>query len=334
MELSLFDRAINYFRKRIIRKLRKSSIYPKLYKSFWHFYFSNKKTNVSESHYFSSIPNPSAGIGHQLANWNAGYWFSKYFNLKFAHIPFTPISWDNFLGFGENETKVAELVERGFKKVKLPLFDENNQAEVELIEKIIHSYSFPKIIFITEQDQFYKDQFGVMEIIKEKFHKSIARQKDHFYYSKDNFNIAVHIRRGDIVSGQLSNENHQMRWQNNTYYENILVTILTELPTSKPKSIYIFSQGNPTDYSEFQKFQNIHLCLDMDPEESFLHMVYADILITSKSSFSYKPALLNNGLKICPREFWHSYPQSEDWIIAEEDGVLSITEMKKLTSFL
>jgi len=43
-------------------------------------------------------------------------------------------------------------------------------------------------------------------------------------------------------------------------------------------------------------------------------------LITSKSSFSYKAALLNNGLKICPKNFWHGYPSTNDFILVEEDG--------------
>ena len=43
--------------------------------------------------------------------------------------------------------------------------------------------------------------------------------------------------------------------------------------------------------------------------------------ITSKSSFSYKPALLNkNGIKVCPRNFWHGYPDTKDWIMCDNDG--------------
>jgi hypothetical protein len=61
----------------------------------------------------------------------------------------------------------------------------------------------------------------------------------------------------------------------------------------------------------------------MSANESFLHMVHADCLITSKSSFSYKPALLSNGIKICPKKFWHGYPNSSDWILVDENGNFS-----------
>ena len=58
----------------------------------------------------------------------------------------------------------------------------------------------------------------------------------------------------------------------------------------------------------------------MDAIDSFMHMVYADLLITSKRPFSYKPALLNRGVKVCPENFWHGYPDSEYWIMVDNDG--------------
>ena len=48
-------------------------------------------------------------------------------------------------------------------------------------------------------------------------------------------------------------------------------------------------------------------------------MVYADCLITSKSSFSYKPALLSDGIKISPINFWHGYPKTSDWLLASDE---------------
>lgn len=66
----------------------------------------------------------------------------------------------------------------------------------------------------------------------------------------------------------------------------------------------------------------------MNAKDSFLHIVYADVLITSKSSFSYKPALINRGLKICPENFWHGYPKSDDFVLTDEEG--RFTPSKKI----
>jgi len=72
----------------------------------------------------------------------------------------------------------------------------------------------------------------------------------------------------------------------------------------------------------------------MNAQDSFLHLVYADLLITSKSSFSYKPALLNNGIKICPKNFWHGYPNNKKWILCDNNGNFDISSLKQAFSDL
>ena len=294
-----------------------------LYFSYWKSILNKKVSESSHKNYYSARPNQGAGIGHQIANWIAGYWFAKKFDLQFAHSPFSTKTWDTFLGFGLAEVKVSDLLTSGYKKVKLPLFDENNLVELELQKRIIESYSNRKIVFIAEQDQSYKDQFGVINKIKSSFFNSPSRINDSLIYVKENYNIAVHIRRGDIV-GAVKNKdsNLSIRWISNEYFINVLQNVIKKISVSKPFHIYIYSEGVISDFSEFSRFPNIHFCLDMDSEDSFLHLVYADLLITSKSSFSYKPALLSNGIKVCPVNFWHGYPTDNNWILADDEGNL------------
>ncbi len=325
---------LNKVKKRIWYKLisfsRKKPYYPFLYKSYWNFLFNKVESTNNSINYYTAIPNPGAGIGHQIANWVAGYWFAKQFGLSFAHIPFSSIEWDLFLGFGENEINVNDLViKNGYKKVLLPLFNENNENEIELIKKIINSYQSQKVVFIAEQDQFYRNQIGNMEDLKRKFYYAKSRKYDELIFSKECFNIALHIRRGDIsVVQQNNNPNLLMRWQDNDYFVNVLKNVKNQIETIKPIKIYLFSQGHQNEFIEFEKFGAIEYCLDMDPKASFLHMVYADLLITSKSSFSYKPALLSNGIKIVPNNFWHGYPNSEKWILADENGNFNYSQLK------
>ncbi|WP_034919515.1 hypothetical protein [Gillisia sp. CAL575] len=313
--------------QKTIRLFRKNKLDIFIYRSFWHKKISNyiRIVKGNNDNYFSAVPNPGAGIGHQMANWIAGYWFARFFGLKFAHIPFSSTKWEDFLGFGENEITVKQLVKKqGYKKVLLPLFDETSAKEIEVIEKIITSYKGRKVVFIAEQDQFYRAQHGVIDDLQRKFYSSSSRQNDNLIYSKNEFNVAIHVRRGDIVIGQENqNPNLLMRFQDNAYFEKVLMKVLNNIETEKPVKIYLFSQGEKKDFSEFQKFRNLKFCLDMTAVDSFLHMVYADLLITSKSSFSYKPALLNKGIKVCPRNFWHGYPKGKDWILADDDGTIT-----------
>jgi len=310
----------------IVSNSRNKNFYSKLYKSYWHYICNKKISNIDYSNYYLAIPNPGAGIGHQMANWIAGYWFARQFGLQFAHSPFSKANWDSFLGFGEGEKKIEELVSIGYYKVRLPLFDEDNVAEVELQQKIIRSYLHKKVVFVAEQDQFYRDQFGVLDAITKKFHAASARKENQFIYDKESFNIAIHVRRGDIVIGQENqNINLLMRWQGNDYFVSVLKNVLNSIKTSKLVVIYLFSQGLECDFPEFSQFKNLHFCLDMNAQDSFLHMVFADVLITSKSSFSYKPALLNRNIKVCSKDFWHGYQNSKEWITANEDGSINFS---------
>src|ERR1017187_6577029 len=99
----------------LVSKNKHSRFYPYLYKSYWHYLFNKNTGNRNTTCYYTAMPNPGAGIGHQMANWIAGYWFAKQFNLKFAHSPFSTKEWEEFLGLGINEVKVKDLKKQGYR---------------------------------------------------------------------------------------------------------------------------------------------------------------------------------------------------------------------------
>ena len=314
--------------KKLIRSLRDKPVYNKLYASYWHYKFrKNVVVSSNKQHYFTAIPNIGAGIGHQMANWISGYWFAKLLNLEFAHVPFSSSKWEKFLGFGADEVLADWLINiKGYKKVLLPLFDEHNPNDLNLIRCIIDSYRTEKIVFFAEQDQCYQAQYGIQDTIRKKFYNSTARAHDSIIYDNKSFNIAVHVRRGDIVVGQVNkNPNLLLRWQDNDYYINAIKNVLSILDVKKEIKVYIFSQGEGESFEEFNTVKNVQLCLDMNAQDTFLHMVHSDLLITSKSSFSYKPGLINNGIKVCPRNFWLGYPTTKDYILMNDDGSFSDT---------
>lgn len=302
---------------KLVQATRNTRFYPFIYRSYWHYCLF--KNEVGGDVYYAARPNPGAGIGHQLANWIAGYWYAKLFGVKFAHMPFSTESWEQFFGFGDGEVTVDELKKQGYKVRKLPLFNSNIKSELELNKSIIQSYGAQKVVFVAEQDQFYRDQYGVIDDIKRKFYGAKSRAGQSLKYSSDNFNIAIHVRRGDIMNDP-TNPNLAMRYLSNDYFEKVLNGVVDNVKSVKPIHIYFFSQGVESDYPEFADYKNLHWCFDMGAQESFLHMVYADLLITSKSSFSYKPALLNNGIKVVPQNFWHGYPSTSDWVLVDNDG--------------
>ena len=317
----LTEKIPRQIRSRWVGSLRNTKVYKYCYGSYWQSLVSHSTSDSTSDFYFAARPNPGAGIGHQMANWIAGYWFARQFKLKFAHIPFSSEKWESFLGFYQGEPTINQLKNKGYKIVRIQKFDEDNSVECQRIQDIIRSYSGKKVVFLAEQDQFYRDQYGVMEDIKSKFYSAPARKQDKLIYQEDNFNVAIHVRRGDIMEHfEYAGENVTMRFQSNQYFMQALKTALDYLKDKDNIHIYLFSQGKKEDYPEFSTIPNLHFCLDMGAQESFLHMVYADALITSKSSFSYKPALLNRGIKFCPADFWHGYPKRDDWILLDAEG--------------
>jgi len=279
------------------------------------------------------MPNIGAGIGHQMANWIAGYWYAKLFELNFVHFAFSNTKWEQYLGFGENEITMAELKAKGYKSVKLPLFDELNESEVKQIKAIIRSYNEDNVVFVAEQDQYYKDLYGIIPIIKEKFNNAKSRNKDTLIYDKKNFNIAIHVRRTVIIDSKIILEDEETkakRWLSNDYYEKVLLNVLENLKINKPIVIHIFSTARANEFIEFSKYGKVVFCNEFDEYKSFSHLIKADLLITSKSSFSYKPALISDGIKVCPKNFWHGYPDKKDWILADNQGDFDVELLKEL----
>lgn len=316
-----------YYIEYIYNKINSSMMYI----SYRHVKKCTRVKKENNVQYLTKIVNPTAGIGDQLASWITGYYFAEQFGLAYAYSPLYPNEWNEFLGFGENVVLVEQLLKKNnYRKIWLPYFEDEDEVGKNSIRKIIRSYQGEKVVFYIEVNQVYGEQYGVMVALKKMFEAAPARRYDNLIFNKDDVNIAVHIRRGDItISQENQNPKLTMRWLDNNYYVNILektVGILQE----RNYRIFIFSQGNEEDFKEFRQFENIVFCLDMSAMDSFLHMVRADILVTSKSSFSYKPALLADGLRICPRNFWHDYPDAPEWILVDDYGNIGQDKLKKM----
>ena len=304
----------------VLKKLKNTWIYFYLYRSFWHSVLNLNFNNISKNqkNYMSIDVDPGAGIGHQLANYNSAIWYAKKFNLIHAHTSFPNKKWEKLLGFNYSTICLENLLNKGYKKIKLPIFKEGDLIEISKIKKIIHSYRDKKIVFFLENNQGYTKQYQVAEILKEKFFSSKKRSKDKLIYSIKDFNIAVHIRAGDIMNNEkLINK----RFLDINYFIKTINESLSIIKTPKKKKIHIFSESKLDSFSKLTNFKNIKFCHNLNQYKTFLHFVYADLLITSKSSFSYKAALISKGIKVSPKNFWHSYPYNDKkWILTNANG--------------
>ena len=119
-------------------------------------------------------------------------------------------------------------------------------------------------------------------------------------YKPNTYNIALHIRRGDVAQ----TNRHSSRFTHNIEYINIVGSLT--LPENSV--IHVFSEGSIDDFQDIKTaFPETIFHLNTNIQETFHCMVKADMLIISKSSFCYCAALLNenkvNGTLI--KSWWH-----------------------------
>jgi len=121
---------------------------------------------------------------------------------------------------------------------------------------------------------------------------------------------AVHIRRGDVKI------NNQMRYMPNSYYVEVIKNIQQISPNI---DVAIFSESNSSE--NFKVFRDLgcKLFLDADLKFTWKEMIFADVLVMSKGSFAYVPAIYNNNFIIyypawySKLAHWHHANDPELW---------------------
>lgn len=305
-------------RHKIVYGLRHRPGFQWIYPARWHAALRGAgDRSGTPPHYLTARPHPGAGIGHQLGNWIAGYHYAKLFDCNYAHSQFPDAKWEKLLGFADGEVAEQDLIAQGIRTVRLPLFDGEDATQVASIRRIIASYRRHPVLFVLEDDQFFRAQHPVAAALSEKFIRA-NRQAFSRPLGGPPLRVAVHVRRGDVDAAS-TNPNIMMRWMDAAYFVRVLEQLVAVL-AGHSVQFELFSQGRSDDFANLETIASIRFRTDDGPLESFCDMAAADILVTSKSSFSYKPALLARGLRIVPGNFWHGYPDDPLWVQADDTG--------------
>jgi hypothetical protein len=153
--------------------------------------------------------------------------------------------------------------------------------------------------------------------------RSFFRENKVNPFEPGTFNVAIHIRRPSIkptidvpvqngswgATKNITNFDSDQtdRFTRNGHFLDTINSIRKLHPGAK---FHIFSDGAPELFECF-KSDDTTLHLSSSLTETYTAMVMADILVTSKSSFSYAAALLREG-QVYYTPFWHR-PASK-WI--------------------
>ncbi|MCL5875970.1 MAG: hypothetical protein M1114_05865 [Candidatus Dependentiae bacterium] len=125
-----------------------------------------------------------------------------------------------------------------------------------------------------------------------------ANKNKNDYFNSDQYNIAIHIRRPNAHDNRIEGTNTP-----NSLFLNIIQN-LRKIYADKNIQFHIYSQG---DTASFELFKNSDTTIHLNDsvEDSFSALVFADALVTSRSSYSYAAALLSEG-SVYYIPFWHT----------------------------
>ncbi|MDR3645994.1 MAG: hypothetical protein P4L22_00450 [Candidatus Babeliales bacterium] len=218
------------------------------------------------------------GFGAQFQNIINTVVYAELNNKKFVYTPFTTMehNYDGNADFLEKKEHLINFIDN---------FELNNgnatpQPECheffdKNVEKCANTVGLNKIRIIFKANKNIND-----------------------YFEDQTFNIAVHIRRPNI---------HDSRIEGTDTPDTIFLNIINKLRAlyqDKKPLFHIFSQGNIESFKAYNA-SDVKLHLNDSVEDSFASMVLADILVTSRSSYSYTAALLSQGT-VYYVPFWHS----------------------------
>lgn len=236
------------------------------------------------------------GLGAQLHSILSIFVVAKQYNLEYVHTPFKEIDHnrgdeeflENFFDIGKNESNISSIG----KEIKLKniehSFEISNNENYLYTTQACHNYC----------DKFPDNYLEIVEKFKSKFYYKF--KNDYINYNNKGLNIGLHIRRGDV-----SRNNNNIRFTENTYYIEVLNNLFTFIKgLNLDINIHVYSQGTVDDFQEFANFDNVYYPLDEDILTTFYNLIESDILVMSKSSLSYVSALLSNKV-IIYQDFWH-----------------------------
>ena len=172
----------------------------------------------------------------------------------------------------------------------------------------------------------YFDENGVdlYDKVRDEFReKYFNTEKPKLVFDESKENVAVHVRRGDIVAGNRTNR-FRKRGNVDEYFISAMESIRDN--SDEGCKFYVYTQTRTTkfgtmrkrDLSMFDNFRNLDMDVELVvngcPFSDIHHIMMSDVIVMSKSALSYVPALFSDA-HVIYNKFWNE-PKSY-WEIKE-----------------
>ena len=131
--------------------------------------------------------------------------------------------------------------------------------------------------------------------------------------------MCLHVRVDNNQDNGLVIPDVEIYYKNNfkdLYFRNVINNLKKINPNL---NILLFSQGDKENFSHFEEDFGVKLLLNVDIVESLYHLIFADILVTSNSSFSYCSHLFDQNKVVISRDnFFHSWYNTS--VLTDKEG--------------
>ena len=289
------------------------------------------------------------GAGSQIQRILTLYLCAKHFNIKYIHSPLLKLAYQGLKCLEENKSDDSQI----------QLYNKLIDLPSDIFVNIDNVYNV-KILSTDIIKKFYNCTTNVLLVctycsVVDDGDVSLLKQKIHFPWIETSLRtpiiIAVHVRRGELFVVDSD------RMLPNSYYVDIMnglsqimnyhaipyeFHIHTECVTKEtvitPEHHGILNRTekdviiSPSDshLEDFHDIQNVVYRINENPIETFQELTNADILLASRSSFSYVAAILKRKGCVLFHPFWHKL--CSDWIETRSVGDVFLNRKKIIDS--
>ena len=262
----------------------------------WHIFWDlnqnqnqNQNQNKNQNQTLFTITGKTDGFGSQLQACFSLIAYCYYKNYTYIHTPMYRMHHND-----ENMKNFANYMNEFINfEYKFKTINEISNYETSILNEVKEGF----FVHGSLNPEYFYNKF-VLNLLREIYYSNF--KPNIASYDNTKKNIAIHIRRGDV-----NREKYPSRFISNEIYIDLIKKI--DLSNSL---IHIFSEGNSEDFKDIiESFPENKFILHLNEniQLTFHHMVKADILVISKSSFSYCAGLLNENTVIANliTSWWH-----------------------------
>lgn len=296
--------------------------------AFWgrhwaHLLLGKPITILTNSHYIKR----EGGCSRALMTMYAISYCRK-FNIPYRHTPMQGVHhaegeqqvwdrrWEDFFNLGEGEEPVSGREAETFDLFLLTFIKKRGEEDLTRFIRPPLPEFRPIYYFVFSElpdgklRQIFEQMF--VDLLLPNVPDFRARYRlAHQRPAQRQFTVCMHVRRGDVDVAR------QDMWTDTASFLRTreLVEQALKAQGIAPRFL-IFSQGKREDFAGFEG-EGVEFHLDADPFWTLEQMIDADLLVMSKSSFSYVAGMLCDGLKLFePCQL----PAMPGWIMRDAAG--------------